>query len=55
MYQTDVEESIKTCAMLLDDPDIENAVRVGDIYSFLVQHSVSLKDYSQVYATPQVF
>lgn len=50
VYQTNVDESMKACAVLLDDPDIDIAVRVGDIYSFLVQHYASSKDYKQVHA-----
>ena len=47
-YQTDIEEAIKSCASLLDEPDLEIAVRVGDVYAFLINHFTSSQDYQQV-------
>ena len=47
-YQTDMEDSIKSCISLLDDPDIEIAIRVGDVYALLVNHFTACQDYQQV-------
>ena len=43
-----MEDSIKSCVSLLDDPDIEIAVRVGDVYALLVNHFTACQDYQQV-------
>jgi len=50
-YQTDIDESIKSCGALLEDPDIEIAVRVGDIYAFLTNHFTAAQNYNQVSLT----
>lgn len=38
MYDDDNEEAIKQCQVLLEESNIDNAVRIGDIYGFLVEH-----------------
>ncbi|XP_066914160.1 intraflagellar transport protein 140 homolog isoform X1 [Clytia hemisphaerica] len=48
-YDSSIDESIKACIALLDDPDVEIAIRVGDVYSFVVSHFTAAQDYQQAY------
>lgn len=38
MYDEDTEEAIKQCQVLLEEPDLDNAVRIGDVYGFIIEH-----------------
>ena len=38
VYEEDNEEAIKQCQVLLEESNIDLAVRIGDIYGFLVEH-----------------
>ena len=38
IYDEDNEECIKQCQVLLEESNINMAVRIGDIYAFLVEH-----------------
>ena len=40
MYAESTEEAIKQCQQLLEEHNIDQSVRVGDIYGFLVEHFV---------------
>lgn len=37
-YDENQEEAAKQCQVLLEEPDLESAVRVGDVYAFLIEH-----------------
>ena len=34
--------------MLLEEPDLETAVRVGDVYGFLIEHFARQQNYAKV-------
>ena len=38
MYDEDNEEAIKQCQVLLEEEGLDSAVRIGDIYGFMVEH-----------------
>ncbi|XP_076446737.1 intraflagellar transport protein 140 homolog [Babylonia areolata] len=37
-YDENQEEAAKQCQVLLEEPDLDNAVRIGDVYGFLIEH-----------------
>lgn len=37
-YNDNSEEAIKQCQVLLEESDLDHAVRMGDIYGFLIEH-----------------
>ena len=47
-YEEDVEEAMKQCLLLLEEPDLETGVRSGDIYGFMIEHYASTADYQKV-------
>ena len=40
MYEENQDEAAKQCQVMLEEPDLDSAVRVGDIYGFLIEHYV---------------
>ncbi|KAG2455575.1 IF140 protein, partial [Polypterus senegalus] len=38
LYEEDPKEAVRLCEALLEEPDLDPAVRVGDVYGFLVEH-----------------
>ena len=38
VYDDDSEEAIKQCQVLLEEPDLDNSVRIGDVYGFMIEH-----------------
>ncbi|XP_056152909.1 intraflagellar transport protein 140 homolog isoform X2 [Lampris incognitus] len=38
LYEEDSEEGVHLCEALLEEPELDAAVRVGDVYGFLVEH-----------------
>ena len=49
MYATDPGQCVRECQALLDEPNIDTAVRTGDIYGLLIEHFAHVKNYKQVY------
>jgi intraflagellar transport protein 140 len=49
LYSEQPQEAIKQCQLLLDEPDLETAVRVGDVYGFMVGHYAKEENYRQSY------
>ena len=47
-YDENPEESIKQCQVLLQEPEIETGVRVGDVYGFIVEHFASREKWKAV-------
>ena len=37
-YEENQDEAAKQCQVLLEEPDLDSAVRIGDIYGFLIEH-----------------
>ncbi|XP_073409706.1 intraflagellar transport protein 140 homolog [Dendrobates tinctorius] len=48
-YPADKQEAIRQCELLLDEPDLEGAVRIGDVYGFLVEHYTQHGDFQKAY------
>ena len=51
VYRTldnDAEEAIKQCHVLLAEPDVDSAVRVGDVYGVLIEHHAQAQAYEKV-------
>ncbi|XP_060585745.1 intraflagellar transport protein 140 homolog [Ruditapes philippinarum] len=38
IYDEDSEEAIKQCQVLLEEPDLDSAVRIGDVYGLIIEH-----------------
>ena len=37
-YEEDADHAIKQCQVLLEETAVESAVRIGDVYGFMVEH-----------------
>ncbi|XP_044159279.1 intraflagellar transport protein 140 homolog isoform X3 [Bufo gargarizans] len=48
-YSADKQEAIRQCELLLEEPDLESAVRIGDVYGFLVEHYTQQGDFQKAY------
>ena len=48
MYATDPDMCVQQCLALLDQPNLDTAVRTGDIYGLLIEHFTQTGDYKQV-------
>ena len=46
--EEDVDEAMKQCLLLLEEPDLDTGVRSGDIYGFMVEHYASAGDFQKV-------
>ena len=49
MVKTDPETTVKMCFELLDQPEVETALRVGDVYALMVEWFHSQGQYEQAY------
>ena len=47
-YEEDPDESIRSCQVLLEESELETAVRVGDVYGFMIEHFARHQNYSKV-------
>lgn len=50
-YTEDPKESVRQCELLLEEPDLDSTIRVGDVYGFLVEHHVQMEEYQMVRLT----
>uniref|UniRef100_A0A8C6GVE3 Intraflagellar transport protein 140 homolog n=1 Tax=Mus spicilegus TaxID=10103 RepID=A0A8C6GVE3_MUSSI len=48
-YTEDPKESLRQCELLLEEPDLDSTIRVGDVYGFLVEHHVQMEEYQMAY------
>ncbi|XP_047569112.1 intraflagellar transport protein 140 homolog [Lutra lutra] len=48
-YAEDPKEAVRQCELLLEEPELDGAVRVGDVCSFLVQHFLQAEDFQTAY------
>ena len=48
LYQEDPQESVRQCTALLDEPNLDTAVRMGDVYGLLVEHYSHASNHQQV-------
>merc|ERR1719265_3114300 len=42
---------VSVCEQMLDMPDVETAVRVGDVFAQLVEHYAEMRDYQHAHST----
>lgn len=49
--RTDPDEMVAVCQQLLSTPEIESAVRVGDVFAQLVEHYVEVRNFQSAHAT----
>eukprot|EP00106_Octopus_bimaculoides_P006083 XP_014773525.1 PREDICTED: intraflagellar transport protein 140 homolog [Octopus bimaculoides] len=38
IYSNNPDDAVKLCLALLEEPNLEKSVRVGDVYAFLIEH-----------------
>jgi hypothetical protein len=50
MFESKPAEMLKGCQDLLDMPNINEAVRIGDIISLMIEYHYERKDYQECYA-----
>ena len=48
LYQEDPQESVSQCTALLDEPTLDTAVRMGDVYGLLIEHYSHAGNHQQV-------
>ena len=53
-YEENPEEAINQCHILLEEPDLETAVRVGDVYGVIIEHYARQQNYSKVSFRPRL-
>lgn len=51
LAKTDPEEMVSVCEQMLSTPNVESAVRIGDIFAQLVEHYVEYQDHASAYRT----
>ncbi|XP_072311733.1 intraflagellar transport protein 140 homolog isoform X1 [Eucyclogobius newberryi] len=49
LYEENAEEAVRVCEALLEEPDLDPAVRVGDAFGFLVDHYCEQRQYQVAY------
>ena len=48
IYEDDPDQCMQLCQGLLDEPNIDTAVRLGDVYGLMIEHYGQTGDYKQV-------
>ncbi|KAM7149426.1 intraflagellar transport protein 140 homolog isoform 1-T2 [Molossus nigricans] len=48
-YSEDPKESVKQCELLLEEPDLDSTIRIGDVYGFLVKHYLQMEEFQMAY------
>lgn len=49
IVKSDPEEMIKICRQLIDEPDIETALRIGDVFALLIEYFFNQQQNDQAY------
>ena len=52
MYETDPDDAIKQVHALLEESNVDGAVRVGDLYGFLIEHFARKQKWQAVSWSP---
>ncbi|KAG8433203.1 hypothetical protein GDO86_017477 [Hymenochirus boettgeri] len=47
--RADSQEAVKQCELLLEEPDLDSAIRIGDVYGLLVEHYAQQNNFQQAY------
>ncbi|VCW79141.1 unnamed protein product, partial [Gulo gulo] len=48
-YAEDPKEAVRQCELLLEEPELDSTIRVGDVCGFLVQHYLQAEDFQTAY------
>jgi len=48
LYEERPDDSVEKCALLLDEPSLDTAVRVGDVYGMMIEHYAHTGNYQKV-------
>ncbi|XP_004750849.1 intraflagellar transport protein 140 homolog isoform X2 [Mustela putorius furo] len=48
-YAEDPKEAVRQCELLLEEPELDSTVRIGDVCGFLVQHFLQAEDFQTAY------
>uniref|UniRef100_A0A8D0HMH8 Intraflagellar transport protein 140 homolog n=1 Tax=Sphenodon punctatus TaxID=8508 RepID=A0A8D0HMH8_SPHPU len=48
VYPEDPKEAIRQCELLLQEPDLDNTIRLGDVLGFLVDHHLQVEEFQMV-------
>nr|XP_060642367.1 intraflagellar transport protein 140 homolog isoform X1 [Anolis sagrei ordinatus]XP_060642368.1 intraflagellar transport protein 140 homolog isoform X1 [Anolis sagrei ordinatus] len=49
LYSEDPKEAARQCELLLDEPELDSAIRLGDILGFLVEHHLQTQEFQTAY------
>ncbi|KAM9716097.1 intraflagellar transport protein 140 homolog isoform 2-T2 [Menidia menidia] len=49
LYAEDADEAVRLCEALLDEPELDPAVRIGDAFGFLVEHHCQQGNFQVAY------
>ncbi|KAM9124680.1 intraflagellar transport protein 140 homolog isoform 2-T2 [Pangshura tecta] len=49
VYSEDPKEAIRQCELLLDEPDLDSTIRLGDVLGFLVEHYLQMEEFQMAY------
>ncbi|CAH1793664.1 unnamed protein product [Owenia fusiformis] len=49
-YDEDKDEAVKACQVLLEEPELDSAVRVGDVFGFMIEHYAKKEHWKAAYA-----
>lgn len=47
-YSEDPKEAIRQCELLLDEPDLDSTIRLGDVLGFMVEHYLQVEEFQMV-------
>ncbi|XP_019363179.1 PREDICTED: intraflagellar transport protein 140 homolog [Gavialis gangeticus] len=48
-YSEDPKEAIRQCDLLLDEPDLDSTIRLGDVLGFMVEHYLQVEEFQMAY------
>ncbi|XP_041473205.1 intraflagellar transport protein 140 homolog isoform X2 [Lytechinus variegatus] len=49
-YDEEPEESMRQCQVLLEETELDSAIRIGDVYGMMVEHYARQENYKKAYA-----
>ncbi|XP_022095457.1 intraflagellar transport protein 140 homolog isoform X2 [Acanthaster planci] len=50
VYDEDPDEAMRQCQILLEEPDLDNAVRIGDVFGMMIEHYARQENFKKAYA-----
>lgn len=55
LYAQDSSEAVRLCEALLEEPNLDPAVRIGDVFGFLVDHYCQRGNFNMVTRLPFIW